>query len=242
MSGATKVSATWPKLLPFLGIALAVVLVAAAGVVWRAGSGTPAGDGGLGEVVALTQATRGPARAVISGGPEQFDQVAARHTEISGLRSAIANSVSAPDAARRFAGDTGLWQPIEQSLEGLAGTREKLLTLGKARADLLELAPRLLVITGNLASSLPPADLETNRPFLARFEVTVEGLQQSLRSLVAGGNVDEAARRVDDAGQYLEQMIRGLRGEDSTLGVVPVRAPAAKANLDAASKIGRAHV
>jgi twitching motility protein PilJ len=230
-------SGPWPKLLPPLGIMLAMVLLAAAGAVWWTGAAAPAGDAGMGELVALTQATRSQTRAVLAGGAEQFDSLAARRAELASMRTALAGNTAASDGARRLAGDTAAWQPLEGSLDGLVGARERLLALNKARAELLDLAPRLLVATGNLASALSPADLETNQPFLARFEVTVEGLQQNLRALGAGGGADDAARRIGDAGQYLEQVVRGLRGEDSSLGVVPVRSSGAKANLDSAGKL-----
>ncbi len=236
MSTTTK-SGPWPKFLPPLGIALAMVLLVAAGAVWWTGTAVPASDAGMGELVALTQATRAQTRGVLAGGAEQFDAIAARRTELANMRTALANNTAAGDAARRLAGDTATWQPIEDSLESVVGARERVLALNKARADLLDLAPRLLVATGNLASALSPADLETNQPFLARFEVTVEGLQQNLRSFGAGGGADDAIRRIGDAGQYLEQVVRGLRGEDGSLGVVPVRSPAAKANLDSAGKL-----
>jgi len=232
----TVKSGPWPKLLPPLGIMLALVLLAAAGAVWWTGAAAPASDAGMGELVALTQASRSQARAVLAGNAEQFDLLAARRAELASLRAALANNTGASDSARALAGDTSAWRPLESSLDGLIGARERLLALHKARSELLDLAPRLLVATGNLASALSPADLETNRPFLARFEVTVEGLQQNLRALGAGG-ADDAVRRIGDAGQYLEQVVRGLRGEDGSLGVVPVRSPGAKADLDSAGRL-----
>ncbi len=227
----------WPKLLAPLGILLAMVLLAAAGAVWWTGAAAPAGDAGIGELVALTQATRVETRAVLAGGAGQFDSLATRRSELASMRTALANNTVAGDSARRLAGDMAAWQPLESNLDGLVGARERLLALNKARSELLDLAPRLLVATGNLASALSPADLETNQPFLARFELTVEGLQQNLRSLGAGGGADDAVRRIGDAGQYLEQVVRGLRGEDGSLGVVPVLSPGAKANLDSAGKL-----
>ncbi len=213
-----------------------MVLLAAAGAVWWTGAAAPASDAGMGELVALTQATRSQTRAALIGGAEQFDSLAARRAELASMRTALANNEAASDSARRLAGDTASWQPLEGSLDGLVGARERLLALNKARADVLDLAPRLLIAMGNLASALSPADLETDQPFLARFEVTVEGLQQNLRSLGAGSGADDAARRIGDAGQYLEQVVRGLRGEDSSLGVVPVRGPGAQSQ----SRLGRA--
>ncbi len=236
MSTTTK-SGPWPKFLPPLGIALAMALLVGAGAIWWTGAATSGGDAGMGELVALTQATRAQTRTVLAGSAEQFDALILRRVELARMRTALASNTAVSDAARGLASDTAIWQPIEDSLENVVAARDRVLELNKARAELLDLTPRLLVTTSNLASALSPGDLETDQPFLARFEVTVEGLQQGLRSLGAGGVVDDTVRRIGDAGQYLEQMVRGLRGEDSSLGVVPVRSPAAKANLDSAGKL-----
>ena len=64
-------SSPWPKLLPPLGVVLAGVLLAAAGVVWWNGSAPPASDGGLGELVATAQAARAEARAALAGAAEE---------------------------------------------------------------------------------------------------------------------------------------------------------------------------
>jgi twitching motility protein PilJ len=231
-------SSPWPRLLPPLGIALAIVLLAAAGAVWW--NGTPAsatGDGGLGELVAMTQATRIEARAALTGGAEAFDALAARRDELKKLRAAVAGSQSAGPGARALAADVGVWQPLDASLDELVGAREQLVMVRAARTDLLDLTPRLLATTGNLASALSPSELETDQPFLARFELAVAELEQNLRALGTGGAATDAVRRIGDAGQYLEQVVRGLRGEDSSLGVVPVRGAGARGGLDAAGKL-----
>ena len=63
----TKAS-PWPKMLPALGILLAVALLGAAGSVWWSGSGTTTvNDGGLGELIAVTQAARAEANAAVQG-------------------------------------------------------------------------------------------------------------------------------------------------------------------------------
>lgn len=139
---------------------------------------------------------------------------------------------------RRLVTDAPLWQRLDGSLQALLSAREPLLELYTARAKGLELAPQLLVATGNLASALAPADLETNQPYLARFETTVESLQQNLRSLgVGAAAADDVAQRLGDAEQYLDQIIRGLRGADASLGLTPVRGQAAQADLDAAGAL-----
>ena len=221
-------SSPWPKMLPSLGILLAIALLAAAGSVWWSGSGTiTVNDGGLGELIAVTQAARTEANAAISSATaSSFDSLAESRAAITRLRSDVAGNEAASADARRLANDAALWQRIERNLGSVIDSREKLADLEVERSAILELAPQLLVAAGNIASALPPADLTANQPYLQRFELTVESLQQQVRSLGPAGAVDEAVRRMQDAEQYLGQFVRGLRGEDTTLGVTAVSAPA----------------
>ena len=216
-------SSPWPKMLPALGILLAIALLAAAGSVWWSGSGTiTVSDGGLGELIAVTQATRTDANAALQGAAASFDSVAESRAAITRLRGTVAGNEAASADARRLANDGALWQRIERNLDSVVESREPLARLGAARSELLELAPQLLVAATNIASALPAADLATNRPYLQRFELTVESLQQQARSLGPTGAVDDSVRRMQDAEQYLGQFVRGLRGEDTTLGLTAV--------------------
>jgi twitching motility protein PilJ len=95
----------------------------------------------------------------------------------------------------------------------------------------------LLAATANLVSALAPADFATNQPYLDRFELTVESIQQNVRALAFGTVVGESVQRLNDAEQYLGQIIRGLRGEDQSLGMTPVRGQTAQANLDSATRL-----
>jgi twitching motility protein PilJ len=227
----TKAS-PWPKLLTPLGIALAVALLAAAGSVWWNGGGTTmVNDGGLGELIALTQAARAEANAAVQGDAAAFEELAANRASITSLRGAVAANEAASADARRLAGDAALWQRIEGNLDTVLRSRERLAELEKARAELSELAPQLLVAASNVASALPPADLTANQPYLLRFEVMVESLQQRARGLGPTAVVADAVRRLEDAEQYVGQFVRGMRGEDPSLGVVAVKDGAAAAEL-----------
>ncbi len=217
-------SSPWPKMLPSLGILLAIALLAAAGSVWWSGSGAiTVSDGGLGELDC-----RDPSR---SNGSERGDL--GWGSELVRLRSREPHRNRA--SARQRRGQRGrqrgrasagqrcaLWQRIERSLASVLESRERLAELEAARAEVLELAPQLLVAAGNIASALPPADLTANQPHLARFELTVESLQQQVRSLGPVGAVEDSVRRMQDAEQYLGQFVRGLRGEDTTVGITAV--------------------
>ena len=123
----------------------------------------------------------------------------------------------------RLASDTALWQRIESNLDAIIEARAPLAKLDEARAEIIDLAPQLLAAAGNIASALPPADLTANQPYIQRLELMVESLQQNVRALGPAASVPDTVRRLEDAEQYLGQFVRGLRGEDDTLGVVAVR-------------------
>jgi twitching motility protein PilJ len=230
-------SSPWPKFLPPLGVALAIVLLVAAGVLWLGGSGPAARDGGLGEIVAVAQAARIQARAALGGDAREFDRLTESRADLAELRAALGRNQEASVAARRLAADADVWQNVDRNLDSLSAAREGLLELHAAREQLLDTAPQLLAAAGNLASALSPADLENNQRYLERFELTVESLQQSLRTLATGVSIDDSVQRLSDAERYLDQIIRGLRGEDASLGMTPVRGQAAQADLDSATRL-----
>ena len=129
---------TWPKLLPPLGIALALALLAAGGAVWWNGGGATAADGGLGELVAVTQAARSEAHAALSGRAAAFDSLATSRAAIASARSALARDEAVSAAARRLGADAALWERVEGGLDKVLGARRQLAELETARADLLE--------------------------------------------------------------------------------------------------------
>ena len=189
----------------------------------------------MGELIAITQAARTEANAAILGAAASFDAVADSRASIPTLRSAVAGNEAASADARRLAGDSALWQRIERNLDSVLESRARLAELEAARAEVLALAPQLLVAAGNVASALPPADLEANQPNLSRFELAVESLQLQARSLGPAAAVDDAVRRMEDAEQYLGEFVRGLRGGDTTVAVV--RDGAAQADLAAIEEL-----
>src|SRR5262245_27018937 len=233
-----KKSSPWPKLLTPLGVMLAVALLAAAGSVWWSGSGTTmVNDGGLGELIAVTQAARAEANAAVQGDAKSFEALAADRASMTSLRGAVAANEAASTDARRLAADSALWQLIESNLDVVLESRARLGELEKARAEIAELGPQLLLAATNVASALPPADRTANQPYLLRFEVMVESLQQRARGLGPTTAVADTVRRLDDAEQYIGQFVRGLRGEDATLGVVAVKDGAAAEQLESLAEL-----
>jgi NAD-dependent oxidoreductase involved in siderophore biosynthesis len=121
-------SSPWPKMLPSLGILLAIALLAAAGSVWWSGSGTiTVNDGGLGELIAVTQAARTEANgAITSAAASSFDSVAESRAAITRLRASVAANEAASADARRLASDAALWQRIERNLASVVESRDSI--------------------------------------------------------------------------------------------------------------------
>jgi twitching motility protein PilJ len=229
-------SSPWPKLLPPLGVLLAGVLVAAAGSVWWSQADAPQRGAGLGDLMATTQAARVQARTALAGDAASFPALRDSLGRLRELRGAAAGAAGVGPDALAYLQDRA-WGTVDESLGTIIDAEPALAEVAAARVRLLELAPQLLAATGNLMSALPPADLQANQAHLSRFELTVEGLQQNLRALAVGGGVADILQRLGDAEEYLGQTIRGLRGEDSSLALVPVTGPAARSSLDAATAL-----
>jgi twitching motility protein PilJ len=227
-------STPWSSVLPPVAIVLAIALAVTAAWLWLGGqAGATAGGPRLGVLVATAQAARADTRGAIAGDAAAFDRLAAARSEIAKQR---ATAGSGQAAERTFAAASG-WSGLDAGLAALGGARDALLEVHAARERLLELAPQLLAATGNLVSALPAADLAADRPYLDRFELTVQSVRQNVRALATGTDIDDSVQRLNDAGQYLSQIIRGLRGEDTTLGMAPVRAQSAQASLDSATRL-----
>ena len=140
------------------------------------------------------------------------------------------------DAARALASDETLWGPFVGALGEVSAARATLTQLQRDRDQLFAQLPDLLVATGN-AVSLAPEGLITNGPHIERLVLTVDGIQQAAGALAAHAALNDSAQRLTDAERYLGQFIRGLRGEDSTLGIEPVNASGAAAELAQASAL-----
>ena len=228
-------SSPWPKLLPPLGVVLAIILAATAAVLWLSSGGDD--DGELGRLMAVTQAARSQARAALFGDAQSFDMLTRSRDELNQLRQSIAANPDVSATARRLASDATVWDNIGANLDEMIAARPMLFDIQAVRERLVDLAPDLLAATANLVSTLSAADLEANQPHLERFQLTVESLQQNLRAPLAAGSISDSAQRLNDAEEYLDQIIRGLRGEDTTLGVAPVQAQVAQSSLDAATRL-----
>ncbi|HEX5418562.1 MAG TPA: methyl-accepting chemotaxis protein [Gammaproteobacteria bacterium] len=225
-------SSPWAKLLTPLAVVLAVVLVGLAGLLWLNPGGGAAAS--VSRLIALTEAARAEAPAALAGKPGSMERLAALRGEIGAARGSDAQ---AGNAAVRQVSAAPEWAAVTAGLDSVLSSRKVLTDAGKTRGDLLELTPKLLNAAGNLMGALPPAKLAANQPQLERFELTVDGMRQSLRELAAGGSAADALKRLGAASEFLGRFLSGLRGEDTSLGLASLKGTASAADIAAAAKL-----
>jgi len=229
-------SSRWAKCLPPLGFLLALVLASAVALLWLDSGRGSAEEAELGRLIAIAQAARSEARNALSADADGFDTLVRTRADIRRMRQSIGASAGVSAAVSGVVVDEA-WQAILNSLDSIIRAQPTLVEFHGARQRLLSLAPELLAATGNVASALSSDELGANQIYLDRFELTVQGMQQNARVLAVPGSAQDSLSRLSDAEQYLAQIIRGLRGEDSSLGVTSVSGQAAADNLEAATTV-----
>jgi twitching motility protein PilJ len=101
-----------------------------------------------------------------------------------------------------------------------------------ANQETRDLAPKLLSELGDLASAVGVQKLEGMSRYLERFELAVQRIQQELNGLASGVNdAAPAAQRLADSLEFLNQVVRGLSGEESGMALSRVTGPDAEQRL-----------
>jgi twitching motility protein PilJ len=105
-------------------------------------------------------------------------------------------------------------------------------TIGVANQETRELAPKLLSELGDLASAVGVQKLEGMSRYLERFELTVQRIQQELNGLASGvSDAAPTAQRLADSLEFLNQVVRGLSGEESGMALSRVTGADAEQRL-----------
>ena len=114
--------------------------------------------------------------------------------------------------------------------------RAALADAGTAGAEVRDLVPKLLAEVGTLASGLSGTALDNAVRPLERFEVRAQRLQLDVAGLSqGGGNPAQAAQRLAESSDYLGQVLKGLQGTDTGLGVPKLTGADAQARLQTAN-------
>lgn len=115
---------------------------------------------------------------------------------------------------------------------GVVDARPAVETIQAANQETRELAPKLLSELGDLASAVGVQKLEGMSRYLERFELTVQRIQQELNGLASGvSDAAPTAQRLADSLEFLNQVMRGLSGEESGMALSRVTGPDAEQRL-----------
>jgi len=146
------------------------------------------------------------------------------------------------DRLKRLAAEPALAESkarLEPSLDrftsaadAVSDARPAVETIGAANQEARELAPKLLSDLGDLASAVGVQKLEGMSRYLERFELAVQRIQQELNGLGSGvSDAAPTAQRLADSLELLNQVVRGLSGEESGLALSRVTGAEAEARL-----------
>jgi twitching motility protein PilJ len=143
--------------------------------------------------------------AVAAGGLEQH---------VRALRQSTTTDPASP-----LAGDERLKRVLENAAV-VIGAAPAVADAAGAASEAHELVTKMLTEISALGGTLTGAALDANARALERFEVSAQRLQLDMNA-IAGGAVDpgSAAQRLAENSDYLGQVIKGLQGTDTVLGL-----------------------
>ncbi|MEZ5500582.1 MAG: methyl-accepting chemotaxis protein [Steroidobacteraceae bacterium] len=140
------------------------------------------------------------------------------------------------DAASAWARDGRLEQLLANA-DLVAKADQANQVLGAAVQDAQQLVPQILEQLGVLAGGFTGADLEGLKRPLERFELRAQRLKVDLQALVSGSGTTQAAQSLAESSDYMGQVIAGLAGRDSTLGLPRASGQAAEQRLQALQSV-----
>jgi twitching motility protein PilJ len=195
-------------LLPALLVPIILCLAGAAALTLMSRSAAPVAAP-ADQVSFVLQRLPFEAQNALRGDLSAFDAMAKSSTRLNNLRAALTDSTVSGDPA---------WNTIADDVAMVADARSAVEVVQAANHDARELAPKLLSELGDLASAVGVQKLEGLSRFLDRFEITVQRVQQELIGLGAGvTDAAPTAQRLADSLEFLNQVVRGLSGEESGL-------------------------
>jgi twitching motility protein PilJ len=152
------------------------------------------------------------AQNALRGESSAFDALAKSAARLKSLRGGMPGG-----------GDAPTWSKLNDGVAAVAEARPAVETIQSSNQEVRELAPKLLSELGDLGSSVGVQKLEGMSRYLERFELTVQRIQQDLNGLSSGvSDAGPSAQRLADSLEFLNQVIRGLSGEESGIAIQKV--------------------
>jgi twitching motility protein PilJ len=214
----------WAAMLPALTALTALFVIAAAALTLLSGASfrtTPTEE----PMPALLERIPLEAQNALRGEPEAFDELAHSMAQANALHAG--GGGGGPEAE-------ATWRKISDSAAAVAAARGAVTTIQAANQEVHELSPRLLSQLGDLASVVDSQKLEGMTRYLQRFELIAQRMQQDLNGLAGGiSDAGPAGQRLADGSAFLNQVVRGLSGEESGMAMPRIAGAEAEARLKA---------
>jgi twitching motility protein PilJ len=152
------------------------------------------------------------AQNALRGESSAFDALTKSSARLKTLRAAVPG-----------VGDAATWNKLNDGVAAVEQARSAVESIQASNQEVRELAPKLLSELGDLGSSVGAQKLEGMSRYLERFELAVQRIQQDLNGLSAGvSDAGPSAQRLADSLEFLNQVIRGLSGEESGIAIQKV--------------------
>jgi twitching motility protein PilJ len=212
-------SANFP-LLPVLAGLVVLCLVLAAVLTAMTRSAAPVAAPGE-QLALVVQRIPFEAQNALRGEPSAFDSLGKSAARLKSLRGSSSG-----------VGDAAAWTKLTDGTTSVLEARPAVEAIQAANQEVRELAPKLLSELGDLGSSVGAQKLEGMTRYLERFELTVQRIQQDLNGLSSGvSDAGPSAQRLADSLEFLNQVIRGLSGEESGIAIQKVSGADPEARL-----------
>jgi len=216
--------------MPVLAGVIALCLAGAAALTLLTHNAAPAGAPA--ELSLVVQRVPYEAQNALRGEASAFDALAKSAARLKTLRVTLteggAHGATGPAAAAGSAN----WTKLTDGMRTVGEARASVDTIQASNQEARELAPKLLSELGDLASAVGVQKLEGMSRYLERFELMVQRIQQDLNGLASGvSDAAPAAQRLADSLEFLNQVMRGLSGEESGLALSKVTGADAEQRL-----------
>ncbi len=212
------------KLIPAL-VGVTVLFVALAGALTVLPTSATPGGVPAEQLLFLTERMPLEAQNALRGEPSAFDALAKSTARVKGLWDQLGADKSAAEPN---------FSKFVDGARSVADARVAVETIQASNQEVHEIAPKLLSGLGDLASAVGVQKLDGMSRYLERFELTVQRTQQDLNALASGvSDAAPAAQRLADSLEFLDQVVRGLSGEESGLTLSKVTGAEAEQRLKA---------
>jgi twitching motility protein PilJ len=162
------------------------------------------------------------AQNALRGESSAFDALAKSTARMKSLRAMLPDAKAADPA----------WNALSDAAARVGEARTAVETIQASNQEARELAPKLLSELGDLASAVGVQKLEGMSRYLERFELTVQRVQQELSGMSSGvSDAAPTAQRLADSLEFLNQVMRGLSGEESGVALSRVTGADAEQRL-----------